>query len=308
VSHRTVRGRLALTSLLSAVALLAIALPSGATTNPEGVGGNPTCADLGYGEGYGALKIEPVRSGDFASPDGKLTVTLTVSGKSLDFSSNIPVAAVIVKGGNAANVYRYASGSTGDAGLHAPINSSGGPAGLSHVDFCYQPQTPPPDCNANPKPESCPKPPPPPVNPPVRPTPNTPTTTPRAVSPPVTTPAPVIPAAGRTPAAAVGGKRARSATARLSVLRSCARRSTLLRVSGRSMRRVTFYVNGRRVRRVNVRRGARSVVVSVPLRRTGPARQRVTARVAFRTGARSRTLTKRATRCARAVVRPQFTG
>ena len=48
MSHRTVRGRLALTSLLSAVALLAIALPSGATTNPEEVGGNPTCADLGY--------------------------------------------------------------------------------------------------------------------------------------------------------------------------------------------------------------------------------------------------------------------
>jgi hypothetical protein len=74
------------------------------------------------------------------------------------------------------------------------------------------------------------------------------------------------------------------------------------------MRQVTFFVNGHRVRRVNVRRGARFVVASVRLRRTGPARQRITARVTFRNGARSRTLTQRATRCARAVVRPQFTG
>src|ERR671932_2570707 len=163
VSHRTVRGRLALTSLLSAVALLAIALPSGATTNPEEVGGNPTCADLGYGQGYGAFKIDPPRSGDFTSPDGKLTVTLAVSGKSLGFTTNIPVAAVIVKGGNAANVYRYGSGSTGDSGLYAPDNASGGPADLSHVDFCYKPQTPPPppDCTANPKPAGCEQPPPP---------------------------------------------------------------------------------------------------------------------------------------------------
>jgi hypothetical protein len=345
VSHRTVRGRLALTSLLSVVALLAIALPSGATTNPEEVGGNPTCADLGYGQGYGAFKIDPPRSGDFTSPDGKLTVTLAVSGKSLGFTTNIPVAAVIVKGGDAANVYRYGSGSTGDSGLYAPINASGGPAGLSHVDFCYKPQTPPPpppdcstypkpdgceqppppdctanpkpqgceqppppDCTANPKPEGCPKPPPPPVNPPQTPPTNTPTTTPPAVSPPVTTPAVVTPAAGRAPAAAIRGKRVRSGAARMRVPRSCARRSALVRVSGRSMRQVTFFVNGHRVRRVNVRRGARFVVAPVRLRRTGPARQRITARVTFRNGARSRTLTQRATRCARAVVRPQFTG
>ena len=356
MSHRTVRGRLALTSLLSVVALLAIALPSGATTNPEEVGGNPTCASLGYGQGYGAFKIDPPRSGDFTSPDGRLTVTLAVSGKSLGFTTNIPVAAVIVKGGDAANVYRYGAGSTGDSGLYAPINASGGPAGLSHVDFCYKPQTPPPaadcsaypkpagceqppppdctaypkpagceqppppDCTANPKPEGCPKPPAPPVTPPQTPktppantpptnaAPTNPTTTTTAVSPPVTTPATVTPAAGRTPAAAVRGKRVRTGAARMRVPRSCARRSALVRVSGRSMRRVTFFVDGHRVRRVDVRRGARFVVASVRLRRNGPARQRITARVTFRNGARSRTLTQRATRCARAVVRPQFTG
>src|SRR5919202_1013400 len=217
VSHRTVRGRLALTSLLSAVALLAIALPSGATTNPEEVGGNPTCADLGYGQGYGAFKIDPPRSGDFTSPDGKLTVTLAVSGKSLAFSTNIPVAAVIVKGGTAANVYRYGSGSTGDSGLYAPGNASGGPAGPHPPGLFYKTPRPPRAGAPTPSRGAPRSPPPPPVNPPQTPPTNTPppTSTPPAASPPVTTPATVTPAAGRTPAAAVGGTRVRSGAARM---------------------------------------------------------------------------------------------
>ena len=44
---------------------------------------------------------------------------------------------VIVKGGNAANVYTYTSGISGDTGLTAPANASGKPAGLSNLSFCY---------------------------------------------------------------------------------------------------------------------------------------------------------------------------
>lgn len=45
--------------------------------------------------------------------------------------------AVIVKGSDDANVYFYGEGLTSDAGLAAPINASGKPAGLSNLTFCY---------------------------------------------------------------------------------------------------------------------------------------------------------------------------
>jgi hypothetical protein len=67
-------------------------------------------------------------------------------------------------------------------------------------------------------------------------------------------------------------------------------------------------VNGRRVRTVTVRANQRRVTVSVPLSRSGAARQRVRARVTFRNGAPSRTLNATARRCAQAAVQPQFTG
>lgn len=47
------------------------------------------------------------------------------------------VGAVIVKGSSAANVYFYPGGTLGDSGLAAPINSSGTPAGLSNLTFCF---------------------------------------------------------------------------------------------------------------------------------------------------------------------------
>jgi hypothetical protein len=73
------------------------------------------------------------------------------------------------------------------------------------------------------------------------------------------------------------------------------------------MRRVRFSVGGRAVRTVAVPRGALVVHALVPLRRSGPARQRVRAQVTFRNGAPARTLTVSVRRCAQAVV-PQFTG
>jgi hypothetical protein len=44
-----------------------------------------------------------------------------------------------MKGGNVgANVYYYSPPSNGDSGLATPVNpGSGVPAGLSHIDFCY---------------------------------------------------------------------------------------------------------------------------------------------------------------------------
>ncbi len=66
--------------------------------------------------------------------DGVLFVTLDYMGSgpdTVDWSSNIGVDAVLVKGGNNANVYFYTE-ATSDTGLVTPDSSD-----ISHVSFCY---------------------------------------------------------------------------------------------------------------------------------------------------------------------------
>jgi len=52
------------------------------------------------------------------------------------------VGAVIVKGSEQANVYYYPDGALFDYGLASPITSSGNPAGLSNLTFCFVPCEP----------------------------------------------------------------------------------------------------------------------------------------------------------------------
>jgi hypothetical protein len=109
---------------------------------PIVVPGNPTCADQGYLLG---LRIDPV-SGTYVIPgtDGQ-TVTVQTDGTYLDWSSSSGLDAVMAKGSPDANLYRYDPRSTGDTGLHAPINPvTGLPYELSHVDFCLGIAAPPP--------------------------------------------------------------------------------------------------------------------------------------------------------------------
>jgi hypothetical protein len=102
--------------------------------------GNQTCSQL-LGPGYTELKVEPVVDGTFS--DGTLTVTIdvkdTTAGQVFDFTSNIGVSAVFVKGGPNGNLYSYDPSTTSDTGLHAPAGSSGKWSGLSHISFCYKP-------------------------------------------------------------------------------------------------------------------------------------------------------------------------
>lgn len=51
-----------------------------------------------------------------------------------------PIGAVVVKGGNAANVFHYDPQSYGDTKLYSPVNSSGNPAAVSHATFCWNPE------------------------------------------------------------------------------------------------------------------------------------------------------------------------
>ena len=72
-----------------------------------------------------------VREGKYV--DFAIDGALTINGKCYK------VAAVIVKGSAASNVYNYTElgGVTGDKNLTPPTNSSGGPAGLSNLTFCF---------------------------------------------------------------------------------------------------------------------------------------------------------------------------
>ena len=127
-------------SMAAGALLIVGGLPgtAGAThVTPTQVSGNATCP-----AGTTELKVEPVESGTFTQ--GALTVTLVVTGNTFSFTSNIGVDVVIVKGGPNSNVYDYRPGeSTGDTGLHAPINpKTGEPFGLSHVSFCFDVEQP----------------------------------------------------------------------------------------------------------------------------------------------------------------------
>ncbi|TLX75683.1 hypothetical protein E9993_08985 [Labilibacter sediminis] len=117
----------------------------------ENRGGNRTCAEVGLAfvddAEYFALCGDKIdyNDGEFNS---KFPEALNVStdGTYVSFELDgciemngeyYKVGAVIVKGSNDANVYFYPEGSMGDEGLAAPINSSGKPAGLSNLTFCF---------------------------------------------------------------------------------------------------------------------------------------------------------------------------
>lgn len=114
-------------------------------------GGNITCADVA--DAFNTTFVHcsnKLNYGDFDGDgdyefDGEFEgVQVTVEeGSYVNFTiKNLPgecfrIGAVIVKGGNSANVYYYPEGTLGDEGLAAPINSSGSPAGLSNLTFCF---------------------------------------------------------------------------------------------------------------------------------------------------------------------------
>jgi hypothetical protein len=114
-----------------------------ATTSSSLVDGNSTCRELApEGATWTEFKVEPVADGTFS--DGTLTVTIVVTatddGPVFDWTSNIGVDAVFVKGGPGGLLYVYdpPAESTGDTGLHAPVNPQNGKFfGLSHLSFCY---------------------------------------------------------------------------------------------------------------------------------------------------------------------------
>jgi hypothetical protein len=126
---------------------------------------------------------------------------------------------------------------------------------------------------------------------------------PAAASAPAATAAPAPAPASGVQGVQVSSPAAAPARAVLGTRTSCRSNVVRARVTGRNMRRVTFSVNGKRVRTVAVR-GRRVVRATLPRRGSGP--QAITVRVRYAN--RTQVLTTRAARCSQAQVAPQFTG
>lgn len=128
---------LCLFALLSLVVLLpGVALATG--SGPIVVPGNPDCEDLGYTYGFKPnIPSEESPYGTHTIPGTSETITITQN-NFFNWTSTLGIDAVIVKGGDNANVYTYDPESFGDNDLITPTNPANGkPFGLSHVEFCY---------------------------------------------------------------------------------------------------------------------------------------------------------------------------
>ena len=263
-----------------------------ASVDPTLVGGNPSCADLGYPH---EIKFDPPAPGS-KSADG-VTVDMSLGadqyGTLVDWTSSAPIDAVIVKGGPNALSYVYAGESSGDTGLHTPFNGPDKYYGLSHVNFCWDDQTPPPDDKTPPPGDDTP---PPPGD--KTPPPGDETPPPAGEQPPAATP-PVVPTAG------VLGEQARSGVSRLRGPSGCAGRTVKATVSGRAIKTVTFSLDGKRVKRIS---GAGSYSVRSATLSAGI--HRIRAKVTFKAAAQTKSRTHLVTfhRCVAKPVAPRFAG
>ena len=110
---------------------------------PEYVGGNPTCEDLGFSNGY-SIDASVVQEGAHTYSNENGSITITSDGDKMHFSfsdADPAVEAVIVKAADGAYVYVYDPAATEDDGLITPNTSSNDPskpqAGLSHFVVCF---------------------------------------------------------------------------------------------------------------------------------------------------------------------------
>jgi uncharacterized repeat protein (TIGR01451 family) len=125
---------------------------------------------------------------------------------------------------------------------------------------------------------------------------------------PSTTPGGETPGGGTPGGGGVLPGQTRSGRAQLRGPSGCVKRTFRARVNGRSIASVTFFVDGKRVKRI---KGTRSVYsIKVKPSKFGFGRHRVTARVRFTaaSGTRARTLRLTFRRCANEAIAPRFTG
>ena len=110
------------------------------SVTPIEVADNPNCVELEFIGNE--LRVDPPVDGDYDDVDlnpGPLSVHVefTLGGEppeplTVDWTSNINVKGVFVKGANSGNLYTYTPPTNGDTGLETPTQQA-----ISHVSFCY---------------------------------------------------------------------------------------------------------------------------------------------------------------------------
>lgn len=102
--------------------------------------GNPTCKDIGCGDGEEKFKIDynDLADGDYNFSFGTITIS-EYTGKSFSLETTWDLCAAIVKGGNGANVYQPILSGNVYAGLTSPLNGGGNVPTVSHLEFCPSP-------------------------------------------------------------------------------------------------------------------------------------------------------------------------
>jgi hypothetical protein len=135
-------------SLIMLLALSSVSMAASVTpvVIPNQPGGEVAECDV-VGDFDYAFKIdgwgeEDYKNGSYQAvfPDGHVNnITISNSdGTYFDWSASLnSIGAVIVKGGNASNLFFYDPQAFSDSGLYSPVNSSGNPAEVSHVTFCW---------------------------------------------------------------------------------------------------------------------------------------------------------------------------
>jgi hypothetical protein len=129
--------------MLAFAAVAAIALsfalmtrPALAThVEPEPIDGNASCGQLNVAYDHEFKIDETPETKTYSDPNSDFEVDITVNdgATEMSFSSNLPVDAVFVKGGNeGGNLYVYDPPVTEDSGLTTPTNQQ-----ISHVSFCF---------------------------------------------------------------------------------------------------------------------------------------------------------------------------
>lgn len=114
--------------------------------NGANLGGNRTCEEAAAGFNLAQFTHTTGRitytGGAFTGSFGP-HLNVTTNGTYVSWTFTPPAGfclanmAVIVKGGSASNVYYYGAPTYSDSGLASPVNSSGRPARLGHITFCY---------------------------------------------------------------------------------------------------------------------------------------------------------------------------
>lgn len=308
----TYRGRIAASLLpLIAAGSLMTAGAQADVVEPQYYAGNPSCADLN--PAWTELKIEGPKAGDTTADDStaKATITVNEATDQFDWTATVGIDAVIVKGGDNANVYKYDPEALSGSGLHAPANGDEDPPkyyGLSHISFCYDTGDTPGDGGETPgdnpggdNPGGDPTPP-APTEPPA------PTTAPAPETPPATNPpvtGPIL-----KPMIDILGDDAESGRSKMTGSSGCVDTTARATVSGRQIETVTFYLDGKKVKRTVAKSSQRKFTFAAPMANLKTGVHRIKARVTFTRASATKPRTHRIAfqRCAKASVKPTFAG